>query len=52
MITAHVQAGLIFGEPFRTDKEYDFSNSAIVKRASSHGDIFLKQRLKAPPKET
>jgi hypothetical protein len=23
-----------------------------VKRASSHGDIFLKQRLKAPPKET
>ena len=43
---------MIFGEPFRTNDVYDFSNSAIVARAASHGDTFLKQRLKAPPKET
>lgn len=52
MMNAHVEAGMIFGEPFRNYQPYDFANSSIVKRASKHGDIFLKQRLKAPPKET
>lgn len=52
MMNAHVEAGMIFGEPFGNYEAYNFANSSIVKRASQHGDIFLKQRLKAPPKET
>ena len=52
MMKAHAQAGLVVGEPFRTDAPFDFKGSGIVQRISAHGDTFATQRLTPPPKET
>lgn len=52
MMEAHVQTGLLMGEPFQSNEPYDFANCYITKRASKHGAVFMTDRLKAPPSET
>lgn len=52
MTAAHVQAGLLLGEPFRGYEPFDFAQSHITNRVSKHGETFMSQRIKAPPAET
>ena len=52
MRNAHIQTGLLLGEPFRSDGVYDFANSNLTKRVAEHGQVFMTQRIKAPPSET
>ena len=51
MLEAHKLSGFTLGEPFATDKEYDFKNSGITRRLSEHGTGFLQHRLTPPPEE-
>ncbi|CAM9350882.1 unnamed protein product [Ectocarpus sp. 8 AP-2014] len=53
MMKAHLQAGLVVGEPFidRDGEAFDFHGSNITARLSQHGDTFMKHRLTPPPKE-
>ena len=44
MINAHVKAGLVLGEPFLTNKPYDFASSHLTTRVSSYGETFMKYR--------
>jgi len=48
---AHIDAGLVVGEPFRSLEEYDFVKGKIPERVSAMASIMLKGRLTAPPKE-
>ena len=52
MVEAHLQTGLLMGEPFQSNEPYDFAHCHITKRASKHGEVFMTHRLKAPPAET
>ncbi|CAB1101059.1 unnamed protein product [Ectocarpus sp. CCAP 1310/34] len=53
MMKAHLQAGLVVGEPFidRDGEAFDFHGSNITARLSQHGDTFMKHRLTPPPQE-
>lgn len=51
MLAAHVGAGLVVGEPFLTDSEFDFAGSQLSARISEHGSTFATQRLTPPPVE-
>ncbi|CAM9188583.1 unnamed protein product [Discosporangium mesarthrocarpum] len=53
MVDAHVQAGLVVGEPFidMGGRSFDFHGSSITTRLSQHGDTFMKHRLTPPPRE-
>lgn len=52
MLDAHVKAGLVIGEPFRTPQAFDFEKSKLTKRISVFGDTFMKYRLTPPPTES
>ena len=51
MREAHKLSGFTLGEPFATDKAYNFKNSGITKRLQEHGSAFLQHRLTPPPEE-
>ena len=48
---AHLEAGLVVGEPFLQHAPFDFGNSHLTARIGSYGDTFMKFRLKPPPTE-
>lgn len=50
-IDAHVDAGMVVGEPFLTNEPFDFANSKLTVRLSKHGDTFMNHRLTPPPTE-
>ena len=51
MLDAHLQAGLILGEPFRSSTPYDFAASRITSRIADQAKVFTEHRLQAPPTE-
>jgi len=51
MIDAHIDSGLVVGEPFRTAAAFDFKSSGITQRVGQHGATFAEHRLSAPPAE-
>jgi aarF domain-containing kinase len=51
MINAHIETGLVFGEPFRQNEAYNFGTSNLSKRLGKYGEVFLKYRLTPPPPE-
>ena len=51
MLNAHVESGLVVGEPFLSDAPFDFKASGITRRVSGHGATFAEERLTAPPPE-
>ena len=50
-LAAHVEAGLIVGEPFLKDEPFDFANSHLTAKLGQYGGTFLKYRLTPPPTE-
>lgn len=48
---AHVNAGLVVGEPFLSNTSFDFGNSQLTTRLGSYGGTFMKYRLTPPPTE-
>jgi len=53
MLKAHVEAGIIVGEPFRTEGLHEFgSQTSMTKRVTELGSIMLKHRLTPPPDES
>ena len=40
MLEAHKGAGLVLGEPFRTEGKYDFGSSNITSRIGQHAKVF------------
>lgn len=51
MIDAHVEAGMVVGEPFRSHRPYDFARSDITSRVGEHAAVFADHRLTPPPEE-
>ena len=51
MLNAHVESGLVVGEPFVTHAPFDFKASGITSRVAGHGNTFAEERLTAPPAE-
>jgi len=51
MIQAHVDAGMVVGEPFLKDGPFNFDDSNMTKRISQYGSVFMKYRLTPPPTE-
>ena len=51
MLEAHIETGLVVGEPFRSSEPYDFANAKLTERISKYGDVFMKYRLTPPPTE-
>ena len=53
MIQAHVEAGMVVGEPFNTapGEAFDFSGSKLTQRIGKHGATFVQHRLTPPPPE-
>jgi len=51
MLHAHVESGLVVGEPFRTHAPFDFQGSGITQRVGQHGETFARERLTPPPPE-
>ena len=51
MLDAHSEAGLVVGEPFLSDEEFDFAGSKLTQRIGKHGSTFVKFRLTPPPPE-
>ena len=51
MVNAHVESGLVVGEPFRTHAAFDFQGSGITQRVGQHGETFARERLRPPPPE-
>jgi len=51
MLYAHVQAGLVVGEPFLTDEPFDFAASKLPSRLGQYSGTFMKHRLTPPPPE-
>lgn len=49
MTRAHVEAGLVVGEPFISNQPFDFASSKLTKRIGAYGETFLKYRLTPPP---
>jgi aarF domain-containing kinase len=52
MVDAHLQTGLVLGEPFLSSEPFDFANSNLTARLSRFGQTFLKYRLTPPPTES
>eukprot|EP01038_Epipyxis_sp_PR26KG_P010968 gene10968-14728_t len=50
-VRAHVETGLVVGEPFRINEPFDFANSQLTSRISKFGGTFMKYRLTPPPTE-
>lgn len=52
MLHAHVETGLVVGEPFlKSNPVFDFASSNLVVRLSQYGSTFMKHRLTPPPTE-
>ena len=51
MVQAHVDAGLVVGEPFASHEPFDFKSSGLTSRVAKHGATFAEERLTAPPTE-
>jgi aarF domain-containing kinase len=51
MLQAHTAAGLVVGEPFRSDEPFDFHGSNLTTRISKHGEVFAQHRKTPPPRE-
>jgi len=51
MLNAHVESGLVVGEPFLTNEPFDFHGSGITQRVSQYGEVFAHERLTPPPTE-
>jgi aarF domain-containing kinase len=51
MLTAHIDAALVVGEPFVSHEPYDFGSSQLTKKISQYGGTFMKYRLTPPPSE-
>ncbi len=45
MRKAHLDSGLVVGEPFQTLEPYDFKSSNISYRLGQHTALFLRHRL-------
>ncbi|MCI4395869.1 hypothetical protein PGIGA_G00197010 [Pangasianodon gigas] len=52
MEKAHVDAVMILGEAFASDKPFDFGAQSTTERIHSLIPVMLKQRLTPPPEET
>jgi len=51
MLKAHIESGLVVGEPFQTFESFDFKSSSISARLGQHTALFLRHRLTPPPEE-
>jgi aarF domain-containing kinase len=51
MLNAHIESGLVVGEPFVSHAPFDFKASGITSRVAGHGSTFADERLTAPPPE-
>jgi len=51
MVRAHVDSGLVIGEPFASHSPYNFREARVTSRVSEHTATFAKQRLTPPPDE-
>lgn len=51
MLAAHINAGMVVGEPFLTHEPFDFAASKLTTRIGKHGETFMKHRLTPPPTE-
>ena len=56
MVDAHVEAGFIAGEPFRTARPFDFAAEAggpggMTERMAAPAKVFATERLTPPPRE-
>ena len=53
MLKAHVEAGILVGEPFRTEGLHEFGGrTSMTKRVTELGSVMLKHRLTPPPDES
>lgn len=52
MITAHVDAVMILGEPFSSSEDFDFGSQDTTTRIHSLFPIMLRHRLTPPPEES
>ncbi|GMF48736.1 unnamed protein product [Phytophthora fragariaefolia] len=51
MMRAHVAAGMVVGEPFRSHEPFDFQKSKLTTRLGQHTEVFMQGRLTPPPQE-
>lgn len=51
MMRAHMAAGNVVGEPFRSHEPFDFHKSELTKRLAQHTETFMQGRLTPPPQE-
>jgi aarF domain-containing kinase len=51
MVDAHIDSGLVVGEPFVNHVPFDFKGSGITSRVGKHGAVFAEHRLTPPPPE-
>ncbi|KAJ0412748.1 hypothetical protein ATCC90586_002378 [Pythium insidiosum] len=51
MMRAHMMAGMVVGEPFRTHEPFDFHASQLTKRLAQYTETFMHSRLTPPPPE-
>ncbi|ETK85171.1 Atypical/ABC1/ABC1-A protein kinase [Phytophthora nicotianae CJ01A1] len=51
MMRAHVAAGMVVGEPFRSHEPFDFQKSQLTTRLGQHTEVFMHGRLTPPPQE-
>ncbi|KAI0208138.1 Atypical kinase COQ8B, mitochondrial [Lamellibrachia satsuma] len=52
MEKAHIDAVMILGEPFASDKPFNFGNQTTAKRIQELIPVLLKHRLVPPPEES
>jgi aarF domain-containing kinase len=50
-VDAHIDAGMVVGEPFLKHEPYNFEDSNLTNRIGSYSGIFMKYRLTPPPTE-
>jgi aarF domain-containing kinase len=51
MMRAHIAAGMVVGEPFRSNEPFDFQKSKLTTRLGQHTEVFMHGRLTPPPQE-
>ena len=51
MLDAHVDSGLVVGEPFLKNEPFDFRTAGITSRVTRYGSVFAEHRLTPPPNE-
>ncbi|DAZ98020.1 TPA: hypothetical protein N0F65_004510 [Lagenidium giganteum] len=51
MKRAHIAAGMVVGEPFRSSEPFDFHGSQLTKRLATYTETFMHGRLTPPPQE-